>query len=145
MLIIISDVHLGDGTCGQSISADAFHLFTDRLNELAYNASWRADRKYRPLERLDILLLGDILDALHSTRWLEHQPGEPGYARPWSNSRDPAYAETLAEITHAILQAHAESAKILRAAAQGELVQLPPASRTKKGSAFRSRPGSTTW
>jgi UDP-2,3-diacylglucosamine pyrophosphatase LpxH len=129
MLIIISDVHLGDGTCGQSISADAFHLFTDRLNELAYNASWRADGKYRPLERLEILLLGDILDALHSTRWLEHQPGEPGYARPWSNSRDPAYAGTLAEITHAILQSHAESAKILRAAAQGELVQLPPADK----------------
>ena len=31
MLIIVSDIHLGDGTCGKSISASAFHLFADRL------------------------------------------------------------------------------------------------------------------
>ena len=82
MLIVISDLHLGDGTCGRYISATAFHLFAHRLQELAFNASWRADGKYRPLDSIDILLLGDILDPLHSTLWLDKAPGEPDYVRP---------------------------------------------------------------
>ena len=43
MLIIISDIHLMDGTCGKSIQPSAFSLFSDRLQELAMNASWRVD------------------------------------------------------------------------------------------------------
>ena len=35
MLIIISDIHLMDGTCGKSIPASAFRLFSDRLRLLA--------------------------------------------------------------------------------------------------------------
>jgi hypothetical protein len=69
MLIIISDIHLMDGTCGRSIPSSAFELFADRLYELAMNASWREDGTYRPIEEIDILLMGDILDPLHSTVW----------------------------------------------------------------------------
>ena len=58
MLIIISDIHIGDGTCSQSISAAAFRLFADRLKELAFNASWRADGRYRPLESIEISNVG---------------------------------------------------------------------------------------
>jgi len=31
MLIIVSAIHLGAGTCGKSILASAFRLFTERL------------------------------------------------------------------------------------------------------------------
>ncbi len=86
MFIVISDLHLVDGTCGKPISASAFRLFAARLNELAFNASWRADKRYRPLDGIDILLLGDILDPLHSTLWLDKSPGESGYVRPGQTS-----------------------------------------------------------
>jgi len=127
MLIIISDLHLVDGTCGKPISASAFRLFAARLNELAFNASWRADKRYRPLEGIDILLLGDILDPLHSTLWLDKNPGEPGYVRPWTNIHAPEYAAKVHAITQAILKYNAEAIKILRATAEGQFVRLPPA------------------
>ena len=38
MLVIISDLHLGDGTTAKSIPASAFHLFANRLREMAYFA-----------------------------------------------------------------------------------------------------------
>jgi len=43
MLIIISDI-INGGTCGKSIQVSAFSLFSDRLKELAMNAScgWMA-------------------------------------------------------------------------------------------------------
>ncbi len=83
MLIIASDIHLTDGTCAKSISPSAFHLFADRLRETAYQASWRKDNLYRPVDGIDLVLLGDILDPLHSTRWLDTQPGDANYIRPW--------------------------------------------------------------
>ena len=73
MLIIASDVHLGDGTCARSISPKAFHLFAERLRELAYHASYRRDGRYQPLDKIDLVLMGDILDPLHSTLWLDNQ------------------------------------------------------------------------
>ena len=69
MLIILSDLHLNDGTTGETLSPEAFALFADRLKELAITASWRSDGAYRPIERIDLVLLGDVLDLLHSNRW----------------------------------------------------------------------------
>jgi hypothetical protein len=129
MLIVLSDLHLVDGTCGTPISASAFRLFASRLNELAFNASWRADKRYRPLEGIDILLLGDILDPLHSTLWLEQRPGEPGYARPWSDAAAPEFAAKLQAISRAIFKYNAEGFGILRAIAEGKTIRLPPADR----------------
>jgi hypothetical protein len=125
MLIIISDIHLMDGTCGRSIPASAFRLFSDRLRELTMNTSWRQDGTYRPIEEVDILLMGDILDPLHSSLWLETQPGQPGYVRPWTDSSAPEYAATLHAITHAILQKNAESAAILKGLSGPEGLSLP--------------------
>ena len=102
MLIVISDLHLVDGTCGKPISASAFRLFAARLNELAFTDSWRSDKRYRPLDGNDILLLGDILDPLHSTLWLDKSPGEPGYVRPWTDIHAPEYAAKVHAITQAI-------------------------------------------
>ena len=118
MLVIASDIHLGDGTCGRSISPSAFHLFADRLQELAFNASWRANGGYSPVRQIDVLLMGDILDPLHSTLWLEKSSANPGGVRPWTDSTRPEYAATLKAITRAILQNNAESAAMLKKLAQ---------------------------
>ncbi len=129
MLIVISDLHLVDGTCAKPISASAFRLFAARLNEMAFNASWRADQSYRPLDGIDILLLGDILDPQHSTLWLDTNPGDAGYVRPWTDFHAPQYAEKLNAINQAILKYNAEAIEILRHIADGKAVRLPPADK----------------
>ncbi|RPJ28691.1 MAG: hypothetical protein EHM33_03635 [Chloroflexi bacterium] len=127
MLVIVSDIHLGDGTTASSISPSAFHLFSNRLRETAYYASFRRDGSYRPIESLDLLLMGDILDPLHSTLWLDTAPGALTYTRPWTNTSNPGFAGTLAETTRAILRVNQESLEILQRCANGEIILLPPA------------------
>ena len=127
MLVIISDIHLGDGTTASSISPTAFDLFSSRLNETAYYASFRQDGTYRPIETLDLLLMGDILDPLHSTLWLDTAPGALNYTRPWTDIHSPTFAATLAETTKAIIDINRESLEILRRCAKGQIVRLPPA------------------
>ena len=132
MLVIISDVHLGDGTTAKSIPPSAFELFSDRLRETAYFASWRADGSYRPIESIDLVLMGDILDPLHSTRWLDTTPGDPNFIRPWSDPGKDLYAKTLREVTGAILEQNEELLAELRRCATGEKVTVPPATRRGK-------------
>jgi UDP-2,3-diacylglucosamine pyrophosphatase LpxH len=139
MLVIISDLHLTDGTCGKSISVEAFTLFADRLEELAFNASWRADGHYRPVSEINVLLLGDILDPLHSTLWLEKSDGTPNPVRPWSDFHAPGFAATLAEITRAILQNNAAAASVLRKLGAGKALHLPPANRIGRPARFYLR------
>jgi hypothetical protein len=130
MLLIVSDIHLADGTCGKSISASAFRLFADRLNELAFNASWRSDGTYQPVKEINILLMGDILDPLHSTLWLEKDPGEPGYVRPWTDSHNPEFAAKLKAITANILRTNSEGLGILKGLSGESGLSLPPANRS---------------
>ena len=132
MLIIISDLHLGDGTCGKSISASAFELFADRLRELAKNASWRTDERYKPIDEIDILMLGDILEVLHSTRWLEADLGQPGYVRPWTDFRAPGFAAKLGEITAAVLENNREAIGILHGLVGENGLTIPPATPSGK-------------
>ena len=66
MLVIISDLHLTDGTSGSTISPGAFQLLGERLTDLAIGASQRRDGTYRPIERVDLLLLGDVFDVIRS-------------------------------------------------------------------------------
>jgi len=49
MIVFISDIHLTDGTSGQTIKAGAFRAFAERLRDLAYDASWRTGGKYAPI------------------------------------------------------------------------------------------------
>jgi UDP-2,3-diacylglucosamine pyrophosphatase LpxH len=131
MLIIISDLHLGDGTTADSISPSAFRLFARRLTETARFASIRRDGKYAPIKEMDILLLGDILDPLHSTLWLDTHPGDSNYIRPWSDPGNPNYAPKLFEVTRAILDHNETSMQVLRRLASGAEIRLAPA--TSKG------------
>jgi hypothetical protein len=96
MLVIVSDLHLTDGASGETINPGAFRIFRQRVRDLALEASWRTGGSYRPIERIDLFLLGDILDVLRSKSWLG------GGVRPWS-ARGPLFVRKLAEITEAIL------------------------------------------
>src|SRR5512140_1569261 len=127
MLVIVSDTHLGDGSTAGSISPSAFRLFSHRLSETAYYASFRRDGKYRPIESIDLLLMGDIFDPLHSTRWLDTAPNTLTYTRPWTDTNSPNFAKMLSETTRAILDVNRESLEILRQCANGEAIFLPPA------------------
>lgn len=131
MLLIISDLHLGDGTTANSIPTSAFKLFAGRLQETIQFASWQQDASYRPIEDIDIVLMGDILDPLHSTLWLDTMPGDPDYTRPWSDPFSPYYVAKLKKVTQAILEKNKESLDILRGLANGEILKLAPAN--KKG------------
>lgn len=138
MLVIISDLHLGDGTTAESIPSSAFLLFAKRLRQDAHFAAVRFGR-YHPIEELDLLLMGDILDPLHSTKWLyptpdpsiENQdlsritePGEKEYVRPWSDPKDPRFAAKLREVTHAILEYNKEGLEIFRKLSTGEMINF---------------------
>jgi len=132
MLVIISDIHLGDGTTAESIPPSAFQLFADRLRETAYFASWRADGSYRPIESIDLVLMGDILDPLHSTRWLDTAPGDANYLRPWVDPSQPGYAAKLREVTEAIFKGNKEAIGVLRRCADGEVTTIQPATRRRR-------------
>lgn len=103
MLVVISDLHLTDGTVGQSIPAGAFQIFAHRLRDMAVSASYRGGGGYRPIERIDVLLLGDVLDVIRSARWLG------GDARPWDNPQSQAVAAMTARIVGDILTANSEA------------------------------------
>lgn len=123
MLIVVSDIHLWDGTIGLPVTPQTFSLFASRVRELAFQASWRSDGSYRPIESVDILLLGDILDPLQSTRW---QDDTQGFIRPWSEVSDPLFAQKLAEITRAILENNSHAVGIFKSLARGEAIRIPP-------------------
>lgn len=132
MLVVISDIHLGDGTTANPISPTAFELFANRLRETAFYASFRQDGTYRPIESLDILLMGDILDPLHSTLWLDNAPGMRDYARPWTDANNPAFARMLSRTTQAIIDVNRASLEALRRCANGRTVFLPPANARRQ-------------
>ena len=127
MLVIVSDLHLGDGTTASSIAPSAFHLFANRLSETAYFASFRTDGKYRPLKSMDLVLMGDILDPIHSTRWLDTSPGSENFVRPWTDVADQYYAPKLAETTQSIIDVNKEAFDVLKQLSKGQMILLPPA------------------
>jgi UDP-2,3-diacylglucosamine pyrophosphatase LpxH len=127
MLVIISDLHLTDGTSGATIKEGAFRLFRSRLCDMAYDASWRDDDTYKPIEELDILLLGDILDVIRSTQWLAVTRQEPDYIRPWDDPQSEPYIEKIRTITQGILRRNSGSLKILKDLDNGETITVPPA------------------
>ncbi len=98
MLVIISDLHLSDGTFGSTLSHGAFQMFAGRLADMTRRASWRADGSYRPIDRIDLVLLGDVLDITRSTRWLEHG------SRPWHAANETKTVECTSDIVDRILR-----------------------------------------
>ena len=122
MLVIISDLHLTDGTSGTSLPPGAFTIFAERLQDLAERASWRAGGAYQPIERIDVILLGDILDAIRSNVWLDR-----GRVRPWNDPQSPEYADIVQQITLDTLDNNAEGLAMLRSLAMDGAITLAPA------------------
>jgi UDP-2,3-diacylglucosamine pyrophosphatase LpxH len=120
MLVIISDLHLTDGTSGTTVDPGAFDMFADRLRDMAARASWRADGHYRPIERIDLVLLGDVLDLVRSQQWLA------GDVRPWSDTTSPQVIESVNTITDEILAKNAHSLATLRSLAAESAVCVAP-------------------
>ncbi len=123
MLAIISDLHLTDGTTGPGLNSGAFGIFVERLHEMALRASWRTDGSYRPLERLDLVLLGDTLDITRSTQWLDTD------TRPWGEMQSPAVIDTVSAIVDEILKKNREGLDHLRAISEDTALRLPPATQ----------------
>ncbi len=133
MLVIISDLHLTDGTSGSTISPGAFELLRERLADLARSASKRRDGSYRPVDRVDLVLLGDVIDVVRSTQWLG------GQKRPWDDTKNAALFETVSQITGDILRVNEPSFSHFRQLAnQG--IALPPATREGKAAAGQLEP-----
>ena len=121
MLVIISDLHLNDGTTGTVLDPGAMDLFADRLCDLALRASWRADGRYEPVEQIDLVLLGDTLDLISSRQWLEDE------VRPWSDPRATGYPKTVSAIVDSILRRNVESVRRLRSLATEAMITVPAA------------------
>lgn len=121
MIVIVSDLHFTDGTCGETVSPDAVGLFADRLQDLVFNASRRSDGRYVPVESLDLVLLGDILDVVLSKQWLAAS------VRPWTDSQSDSFVRLVDAVTRSILIRNQEALSGLRAIAAGESIRIPPA------------------
>ncbi|RFM25747.1 metallophosphoesterase family protein [Deminuibacter soli] len=146
MLVIISDLHLTDGSSGEIISEAAFRLFRGRLSDMAYDASWRCkgshcttcredagcEKVYQPIESFDIILLGDILDMIRSEQWNQ----APDSVLPWSSPWQDEFFTTVNTIVDGILQYNAGSFRILEGIAHNGDIKIPAAmkqaSDTKK-------------
>ena len=123
MLVIISDLHLTDGTSGETIDEKAFRIFRNRVSDMAYDASWRmADDKadkaggqYKPIERIDILFLGDIVDMIRSEQW--NTRGEEDM--PWTEQRSEAFFDNICKIAEGVLAFNKKSFAILKGIANG--------------------------
>ena len=71
MLVIVSDLHLCDGTAyEQNVTEGSFALLQKDIYDLA--ARYRA-------KKLDIVFLGDVFDLLRTNAWFAASPNE----RPW--------------------------------------------------------------
>src|SRR5579883_3617205 len=79
MLVIISDLHLSDGTAiSTQVDARAFRLLLHDVYALA-----------RGHRHIDLVLLGDVFDLLRSERWFRDEAGAivPLSQRPWGSDR----------------------------------------------------------
>ena len=119
MLVIISDLHLTDGTSGSTIQPGAFQIFADRLCETAERASWRADGRYQPIEGVELVLLGDVLDIIRSAQWLQSP------TRPWDDPHSPEVTETVTTIVDRILTHNEPALSVLRALATEGAINVP--------------------
>lgn len=121
MLVVVSDLHLTDGTTGETLSPGVFSIFAQRMRDMAAAAGWRADGSYWPVESVDIVLLGDVFDVIRSKRWTAMPD-----VRPWYNPHEPGFVGQIDEITDAILQRNEPALEALRnLAAEGGLT-VPP-------------------
>ena len=100
MLIVISDLHLSDGTSCHNLSHRAFSHFFDYIK-----GSMRKE-----YEELIVVFAGDTFDLLRSEYWMTVKEGE----KPWNNSSP--YHPHLKHILSNAIEANNTSLDIIRQA-----------------------------
>ncbi|NIP83315.1 MAG: hypothetical protein GWM90_30455 [Gemmatimonadetes bacterium] len=79
MLVLVSDLHLTDGTTANNFNPEAFGILSERI-EAAVAA--------RDAREVRLVLLGDIVDLVRTDYWLAE--GIPPNERPWGGALDPS-------------------------------------------------------
>ncbi|RMG03572.1 MAG: hypothetical protein D6741_02155 [Planctomycetota bacterium] len=125
MLVFLADLHLTDGTVRDSLAVDAVDWLARQLSAAAEEASYRRDGSYRPIDRLDLVLLGDVLDFLATDRWTARSS-----VRPWLPPDSPGLFAQLSRIAEAILR-HNEPIVDFFAQLRRQGVGVPPLLRTR--------------
>lgn len=124
MLVVISDLHLTDGTATSTLHPGAMHLFIQQMRDLAERAGWRLNGRYQPIERLDLVLLGDTLDIINSRRWLETG------IRPYGSNSSTEMVQVTADIVDEILRQNQPTLQLIRALVSDEIITVAPASQS---------------
>ncbi|MBI1249002.1 hypothetical protein GC197_14310 [bacterium] len=119
MLVVLSDLHLTDGTSCETLDSGAFRIFSERLQDMAVRASWRSDGSYRPIKEIDLVLLGDVLDLMRSSRWLIDGP------KPWHRPQEREFALRVSAIVSGILERNLETTAILKGFSSRKMIRVP--------------------
>jgi len=80
MLVATANWGLGDGRLAAAPDPSLPGRLSAEVHRAAWRAGFRHDGRYRPLERLVLVLAGDTFDTLVSDRWLDG-------VRPWERGR----------------------------------------------------------
>ena len=122
MLAIISDLHLCDGTATpQNIRPNAFDLFYQEIYQLAL---------LRGVEKIEIVLLGDVFDLLRTERWFERADGSKVAPdiRPWGRAEaltSPELSSATLDNALAIASEIAENNRDALASLRGATIRQP--------------------
>jgi UDP-2,3-diacylglucosamine pyrophosphatase LpxH len=78
MLVVVSDLHLSDGSTANNVHGTAFELLSSEIV---------AAKQAKGATEIHLLLLGDIFDLVRTDWWHQHTaPAD----RPWGGTLDPA-------------------------------------------------------
>ncbi|MEI6240189.1 MAG: hypothetical protein WCR51_07355 [Planctomycetia bacterium] len=80
MLVVTANWAIPDGSVAALPRAALHARLIDDIRRTAVRAGMRHDGRYRPIERLVVVLAGDTIDGLVSGRWT-------GDVRPWERGR----------------------------------------------------------
>ena len=78
MLVVVSDIHLSDGSTANNVHGTAFELLSSEI---------AAAQRAKGATEIHLLLLGDIFDLVRTDWW--HRNTAPA-DRPWGGTLDPA-------------------------------------------------------
>ncbi len=81
MLVLVSDLHLTDGSTAKNVNPEAFSLMASLIRDTALR---------RGAREIHLVLLGDIFDLVRTDYWL--RTGIPPDRRPWGGEPDPRTA-----------------------------------------------------
>ncbi|MBU4321362.1 MAG: hypothetical protein KJ739_09800 [Nitrospinae bacterium] len=106
MLIIVSDMHLTDGTLAPPVSKESFQLFVTEVEKIVNNSK----------NKVELIFLGDIFDLLRSKHWLGQRIEEKWVerkVRPWSLTNGGPVGTVLQNIFDGIIKNYGEYFKKL--------------------------------